>query len=220
MPRDEMLEKSLPRPKGFVLKGGEIPMYISSFHIDGFGIFSNAGVSDLPPGMVIFLLARTRPAKSTCLEFIRTMLLAIRTGRWPKDLASLSMAVVRAEILFCASMARDPCRMKSGFHAGPEKAAAFFRFMRRTAPHQSRQVLSPHGWHHGRCLQGRIWFQPYRILENFACLNEEGVRNAPLYSASFGPGITAPGEVLKFLAAWQGKLFSPGGKKRASCSKI
>ena len=43
-------------------------MYISSFHIDGFGIFSNAGVSDLPPGMVIFLGAN-EAGKSTCLEF-------------------------------------------------------------------------------------------------------------------------------------------------------
>ena len=81
-----------------------------------------------------FFLARTRPANPPAWNLYEPCFLAIRTGRWPKDLASLSMAVVRAEILFCASMARDPCRMKSGFHAGPEKAAAFFRFMRRTAP--------------------------------------------------------------------------------------
>ena len=120
--------------------------------------------------------------------------------------------------MFCASMARDPCRMKSGFHAGPEKAAAFFRFH---APDGT--PINPDKFYR---LMAGITEDVYRAvygfslteLENFACLNEEGVRNA-LYSASFGPGITAPGEVLKFLAAWQGKLFSPGGK-RASCSKI
>ena len=48
-------------------------MYIESFRIDGFGIFSGVQVDSLPPGLSIFL-GRNEAGKSTCLEFLRSML--------------------------------------------------------------------------------------------------------------------------------------------------
>ena len=48
-------------------------MYIESFRIDGFGIFSGVQVENLPPGLSIFL-GRNEAGKSTCLEFLRSML--------------------------------------------------------------------------------------------------------------------------------------------------
>lgn len=186
-------------------------MYISSFHIDGFGIFSNAGVSDLPPGMVIFLGAN-EAGKSTCLEFIRTMLFGYSNRKMAKRFG---------EPVNGGRPGGNLVLRVDGQGSLPDE----IRLSRR--PGKSGGILSLHAPDGTPInpdkfyrLMAGITEDVYRAvygfslteLENFACLNEEGVRNA-LYSASFGPGITAPGEVLKFLAAWQGKLFSPGGKK-------
>ena len=48
-------------------------MYIQSFHMDGFGIFSDLTVEGLAPGLSIFL-GENEAGKSTCLEFLRTTL--------------------------------------------------------------------------------------------------------------------------------------------------
>ena len=48
-------------------------MYIRSFHIDGFGIYANVTVENLVPGLTIFL-GENEAGKSTCMEFLRTML--------------------------------------------------------------------------------------------------------------------------------------------------
>ncbi|MDR2821278.1 MAG: AAA family ATPase [Desulfovibrio sp.] len=48
-------------------------MYIESFKIDGFGIFSGAGAEAISPGLSIFL-GQNEAGKSTCLEFLRVML--------------------------------------------------------------------------------------------------------------------------------------------------
>ena len=41
-------------------------MYIQSFHMDGFGIFSDVTVEGLGPGLTIFL-GENEAGKSTCL---------------------------------------------------------------------------------------------------------------------------------------------------------
>ena len=48
-------------------------MYIQSFHMDGFGIFSDVTVEGLGPGLTIFL-GENEAGKSTCLEFLRSTL--------------------------------------------------------------------------------------------------------------------------------------------------
>lgn len=51
-------------------------------------------------------------------------------------------------------------------------------------------------------------------LESFESLSAEGVRNA-LYGASFGPGLRAPGDVLKILERQAEDIFKSGGSKPA-----
>jgi uncharacterized protein YhaN len=48
-------------------------MRIRGFHIDGFGIYANHGVQDIPPGLVLFL-GENESGKTTLMEFIRTIL--------------------------------------------------------------------------------------------------------------------------------------------------
>ncbi len=48
-------------------------MYLSGFHIDGFGIYRDQGVQDLPPGLVLFV-GDNESGKTTLMEFLRTLL--------------------------------------------------------------------------------------------------------------------------------------------------
>ncbi|MBU4357404.1 MAG: AAA family ATPase, partial [Proteobacteria bacterium] len=48
-------------------------MYLSGFHIDGFGIYHDQGVPDLPPGLVLFV-GDNESGKTTLMEFLRTLL--------------------------------------------------------------------------------------------------------------------------------------------------
>ena len=49
-------------------------MRISDIFVDGFGIFHNLSVENLPPGFILFS-GDNEAGKSTCLWFIRDMLL-------------------------------------------------------------------------------------------------------------------------------------------------
>ncbi len=48
-------------------------MYLSGFHIDGFGIYHDQGVQDLPSGLVLFV-GDNESGKTTLMEFLRTQL--------------------------------------------------------------------------------------------------------------------------------------------------
>ncbi|MFA5111313.1 MAG: AAA family ATPase [Desulfobaccales bacterium] len=48
-------------------------MYISGFHIDGFGIYHDQGVLGLPRGLVLFL-GENESGKTTLMEYLRTLL--------------------------------------------------------------------------------------------------------------------------------------------------
>ena len=52
-------------------------MRISAIFVDGFGIFHNLSVEDLPPGFILFS-GDNEAGKSTCLWFIRDMLFGFR----------------------------------------------------------------------------------------------------------------------------------------------
>jgi uncharacterized protein YhaN len=48
-------------------------MHISGFHIDGFGIYHDQGVQDLPMGLVLFV-GDNESGKTTLMAFLRTVL--------------------------------------------------------------------------------------------------------------------------------------------------
>jgi uncharacterized protein YhaN len=48
-------------------------MYVTGFHIDGFGIYHDQGIRDLPAGLVVFV-GDNESGKTTLMEFIRTLL--------------------------------------------------------------------------------------------------------------------------------------------------
>lgn len=184
-------------------------MYISSFHIDGFGIFHDTGADNLSPGMAIFL-GPNESGKSTCLEFLRTMLF----GYPAKKGSRLVSEPVNGGRPGGSLVLKVP--------GGKNEEIHLFRVGGKGEGALSLFTASGHGIAREELerLFAGITRDVYRSvygfslteLENFACLNAEAVRSA-LYSASFGPGINPPGEVLQALCCARNVIFTPGSKK-------
>lgn len=184
-------------------------MYIQSFHIDGFGIFADVQVDNLPPGLTVFL-GENEAGKSTCLEFLRTMLVGYPNAR-SKDAR------------------RIPPSLRGGRPGGSlhlvSEEQGEIRLTRRPGQDGGVLTLSNAG---GDTLESTVLQQllfginrdVYRNvfgfslneLQNFESLSGDGVRNA-LYGASFGAGLRSPAEVLKELDSRKDALFRPGASK-------
>ena len=190
-------------------------MYIESFHIDGFGVLSGVQVEGLAPGLSIFL-GRNEAGKSTCLEFLRTML----TG-YPNPRASAGR---RGFAPVGGGLAGGSLVLRS---AGADSDGETIHLTRRPGPSGGTLTLNrPDGAPLSPDILRQLLFgvsrEVYRSvfgfslgeLENFASLDGEGVRNA-LYGASFGPGLRAPGEALKLLERQEEEIFRRGGSKPA-----
>lgn len=190
-------------------------MYIESFHIDGFGVLSGVEVDALPPGLSIFL-GRNEAGKSTCLEFLRTMLTGYPNPRAAE--ARRSFAPVSGGTAGGSLVLR---------HAASDNGEDALHLTRRPGPSGGVLTLNrPDGTPLSPDLLRQLLFgvsrDVYRAvfgfslgeLENFESLGAEGVRNA-LYGASFGPGLRAPGEALKLLERQEEEIFKRGGSKPA-----
>ena len=184
-------------------------MYIQSFHMDGFGIFSDMTVEGLAPGLSIFL-GENEAGKSTCLEFLRTTLAGYpapnsREGKLiPGPLrggnagGSLTLNAHKEGIL---RLTRRPGG--SGGHASLTDAQGKpldEDVLRRLLSGVSRDVYR------------NVFGFSLTELENMANLTGESVRHA-LYGASFGPGLRSPGEVLAILKKQTDDIFKSGGSK-------
>ena len=182
-------------------------MYIQSFHMDGFGIFSDMTVEGLAPGLSIFL-GENEAGKSTCLEFLRTTLAGYpapnsREGKLiPGPLrggnagGSLTLNAHKEGIL---RLTRRPGG--SGGHVSLTDAQGKpldEDVLRRLPSGVSRDVYR------------NVFGFSLTELENMANLTGESVRHA-LYGASFGPGLRSPGEVLAILKKQTDDIFKSGG---------
>ncbi|QCC86246.1 hypothetical protein DDIC_10260 [Desulfovibrio desulfuricans] len=184
-------------------------MYIQSFHMDGFGIFSDVSVENLSPGLSIFL-GENEAGKSTCLEFLRTMLIGYPDPRNKE-------------------YKRIPGPLRGGQPGGSMELRSdehgIMRLTRRPGSNGGVLTLTDAG---GKALEHDTLRQMlfgvsrevYRNvfgfslteLEDLNSLTDDGVRNA-LYGASFGPGLRSPGEALKQLDKQADEIFKSGGSK-------
>lgn len=182
-------------------------MRIRSFHMDGFGIFSDVTVPHLSPGLSIFL-GNNEAGKSTCLDFFRTML----TGYPDYRSKELSHPPLRG------GQAGGSLTLDTLQHG-------LVRLTRR--PGSGGGLVSLHDAD-GTGLDSSVLDQilsgvtreVYRTvfgfslseLQSFDSLNAEGVRHA-LYGASFGMGLRSPNQLFKLLDEQMDNLFKPGGSK-------
>ena len=187
-------------------------MFIESFHIDAFGVLSCVDANNLSPGINIFL-GRNEAGKSTCMEFLRTMLTGYsnqRTTEGRRSLAHKAGGLAGGNlVLRCPRNEGSPeiihLTRRPGTGEGtlslnlPDGASLSPDLLRQLLFGVNREVYrSVFGFSLGE-------------LEKLASLNEDGVRNA-LYGASFGPGLRAPAEVLKQLQNQAEEIFRPRGK--------
>lgn len=185
-------------------------MRIRSFHIDGFGIFSDVAVDALPPGLSIFL-GNNEAGKSTCLDFFRAMLTGYPDPRSRE---------ARERIL---------APLNGGLAGGSldieTRRYGLVRLTRRPGNGGGSVTLVDAEGHPLDLgvldqLMAGVTREVYRSvfgfslteLQNFDSLNSEGVRHA-LYGASFGMGLRGPGQVFKMLDDQMEALFKSGGSK-------
>ena len=188
-------------------------MYIESFHIDGFGALSGVDATNLGPGLGIFL-GRNEAGKSTCLEFLRTMLTGYpnpRSNEARRGFAPVAGGLAGGSlVLRCPDAAGIPESIHLTRRPGPAGGSVTLNLPDGTplAPDILRQLL----FGVNREVYRSVFGFSLGELENLASLNEDGVRNA-LYGASFGPGLRAPGEALSQLERQEEGIFKPRGKE-------
>lgn len=185
-------------------------MRISAFHIDGFGIFTNVSVEDLPGGITIFY-GQNEAGKSTCLEFLRVML----TGYPHKKTEVERLAPINGGTAGGSLSLTDI----NGF---PEIKS--LRLTRRPGS-GCLNLWSENGTPVPPDLLNRIFGgvsqEVYRKvfgfslgeLEQFESLKAEEVRNV-LYGASFSPGLNSPKQALDYLRDQKEKIYRQKGKNQ------
>lgn len=185
-------------------------MRIRSFHIDGFGVFSNVAVDALPPGLSIFL-GRNEAGKSTCLDFFRAMLTGYPDPR-SKEARERSFAPLHGG-------------QPGGSLDIETRRHGLVRLTRRPGNGGGSVTLldaegNPLDLGVLDQLMAGVTREVYRNvfgfglaeLQTFDSLNSEGVRHA-LYGASFGMGLRGPGQVFRMLDDQMETLFKSGGSK-------
>ncbi len=182
-------------------------MYISSFHINGFGLFSNVEVENLAPGINIFL-GSNEAGKSTCLDFLRAMLTgylnrrsrdARRTyepARGVSPGGSINVKYLGAdgtweEMLISRKPDGNPPVLKT-----PDGKSLSPDLLDMLLAGVSRDVYR------------KVFGFSLGELERFDNLTAPEVRNA-LYGASFGVGIVSPAEALKVIQKRKEDIFKP-----------
>lgn len=187
-------------------------MRIRSFHIDGFGLFSDVSVDSLPQGLSIFL-GNNEAGKSTCLDFLRAMLTGYPDPR--------------------SKEARE--RSNAPLHGGTPGGSLTLETHKHGLVRLSRRpgngggilnLLDAQGnpldlglldqWMAGvtREVYRNVFGFSLSELQTFESLNSEGVRHA-LYGASFGMGLRSPGQVFKALDDQMDSIFKGQGSKPA-----
>ncbi|MBD5641653.1 MAG: AAA family ATPase [Desulfovibrio sp.] len=182
-------------------------MYIEAFHIDGFGIFSNVSCKGLGPGLSIFQ-GRNEAGKSTCLEFIRTML----TGYPERKASGVGEPLNGGHpggslILHCDSEPHEIRLMRS--------PAAFggLRLNDANGGVLHSEILNKIFGHVDRGAYRRVFGFSLYELEKWDKKSEESIRNA-LYGASFGPGLASPREAGREIASRMDKIFRARGAQQ------
>lgn len=178
-------------------------MYISGFHIDGFGIYHNLGIQDLPPGLVVFV-GDNESGKTTLMEFFRAVLFGPRRGAARNDYPPFRGGNHGGRLVL---------RMHDGRRVMVERLGK--------AATVAVDGGAPQRGEPGELLLGgidRITFEHIfalglEELQGLKVLDHEGVRGR-LFSAGAGLGAASVPAALKSIDEELGTLWAPRSKKR------
>lgn len=183
-------------------------MYISSFRIDGFRHFSDVQVNDLAPGITIFF-GPNETGKSTCLEFLRCMLVGYPAKKQAERLKPFSGGAAGGSIILRPGEAL-PQYPEIRLDRHPD-AKAGFSLRTPTGKPLPDNLLESIFSGISRDVYSKVFGFSLGELENFETLSEKGVRDV-LYAASFGPGINSPAAAIARLKNDMGQIFKPRSK--------
>jgi uncharacterized protein YhaN len=175
-------------------------MHISAFHIDGFGVYRDQGVRDLPPGLVLFV-GDNESGKTTLMEFVRTVLFGFKRGQ--NDYQPVHGGVHGGRLVLL---------MQDGRRVTVER-----RGRRATI---ARDGAAPQRGEPGEQLLGgldrttfeHIFAVGLKELQGLDILSREGVQGR-LFAASAGLGAASVPGALKSLDDELGRLYAPRSKK-------
>ena len=179
-------------------------MYIKDILIDGFGIYHETSLHDIPRGLSLFL-GENEAGKSTCMEFLRTMLTdfpqgknrilypPLRGGRFG---GSLSVILDDGEELLLSRYKEKSSSVLTLASEGKE-----------LNPNRIAEILA------GVTRESYARVFGFSLQELEQKLSPSDVQDA-LYSATFGANLKDPNLVLKNFTDIMGKKFSPRGKKK------
>lgn len=176
-------------------------MQILGFHIDGFGIYHNQRVQDLPFGLVVFV-GDNESGKTTLMEFIRTVLFGKRQ-RSPNDYPPLRGG---------GHGGRLELRMSDGRRVMVERSGKYATIAVNGAPPQQGEpaLLLLGGL--DRTTFEHIFAIGLEELQGLKVLDQEGVRGR-LFAAGAGLGAASLPAALKSIDEELANLWSPKGKK-------
>ena len=186
-------------------------MYIQSFYIDNFGVFSDKSVEGLSQGLNVFL-GKNEAGKSTCLDFLRTMLTGyphsrskeaqgrnyatLPKGRIGQAGGSLALSLGEASLVH---ITRRPDKNRDSLLISDDQGKVLDNsFLDSILSGVTRDVYR------------NVFGFSLSELQAFESLTDEEVRHA-LYGASFGMGLRSPTLILKDLESYMTKLFKVKG---------
>ena len=181
-------------------------MRISDIFVDGFGIFHNLSVEDLPPGFVLFS-GDNEAGKSTCLWFIRDMLFGFRDKRSKdNEYPPLSGGTQGGRLTFVSRrFGQVSLERKAGRKGG--LVSVTYPDGRKGGEEALRELLGGTT----RELYRNVYAFSLSELQSMETLDNDAVKSA-LYGAGMGTGVRALSTAMTTIGKKLDELFKPGGR--------
>lgn len=178
-------------------------MYIDQFSIQGFGQLTNVSLDNIQPGLSIFL-GNNEAGKSTCVEFIRSMLTGIPKTR------DIQTQIIRGSLggsLVLKTQNETSYTLSRSFSVNAHALKLFDVFGNQV----DEKVLMELMGNVDRELYSSIFGFSLTELQNFQNLTTDGILDT-LYGASLGLNLKAPLAALKEIEGQIDQLYKPRGK--------
>jgi uncharacterized protein YhaN len=181
-------------------------MRISDIFVDGFGIFHNLSVEDLPPGFILFS-GDNEAGKSTCLWFIRDMLFGFRDKRSKdNEYPPLSGGTQGGRLTF---MSRRFGEVSLERRAG--KKGGTVSVTHQDGRKGGEEALAELLGGTTRELYRNVYAFSLNELQSMETLDNDAVKSA-LYGAGTGTGVRALSTAMTTIGKKLDELFKPGGR--------